>query len=200
MSENLTWHPGQVTPDDRRRILGQRGGTLWFLGLSGSGKSTVAVAVEQALISRGRLCYRLDGDNVRHGLCSDLGFAEADREQNNRRVGEVAKLMTDAGLFTLCSFISPYRRTRDAIRKLHDDAGLPFLEIFVDVPLEVAESRDPKGLYIKARAGEIPAFTGISSPFEPPETPELTLKTHEQSVETSVEKTLQVLMRMDLMY
>ena len=197
--DNLTWHAGQVTPADRRRILGQRGATLWFLGLSGSGKSTVAVAVEQALTARGHLAYRLDGDNVRHGLCRDLGFSDADREENNRRVGEVAKLLTDAGLFTLCSFISPLRRTRDAIRELHEEADLPFLEIFVDVPLEVAESRDPKGLYQKARAGEIPHFTGLTSPFEPPDKPELTLRTHEQSIEASVEAVLSLLADRDLL-
>lgn len=174
-------------------MLGHQGCTLWFTGLSGSGKSTVAVAVEEALAHRGLLSYRLDGDNVRHGLCGDLGFSEADRDENLRRVGHVATLMADAGLITLCSFVSPFRAGRASVRELHEAAGVTFLEIFVDVPVEVAESRDPKGLYKKARAGEIKDFTGIHQAFEPPESPELILPTHELAIEQSVERVLSAL-------
>lgn len=170
--------------------MGQRGATVWFTGLSGSGKSTVAVAVEKLLIERGRHVYRLDGDNVRHGLCSNLGFSPEDRDENIRRIGEVAKLFADSGMICLCSFVSPYRAARQMVRELHEKAGpasggLAFLEAFVDVPVEVAESRDPKGLYKKARAGEIKDFTGISAPFEAPSSPEIHLRTHEQSLEES---------------
>ncbi|MEL7088925.1 MAG: adenylyl-sulfate kinase, partial [Planctomycetota bacterium] len=155
--------------------------------------STVAVAVEKLLIERGRHVYRLDGDNVRHGLCANLGFSPDDRDENIRRIGEVAKLFADAGMICLCSFVSPYRAARQAVRQLHEDAGpnaggpLPFFEAFVDVPVEVAEQRDPKGLYKKARAGEIKDFTGVSAPFEAPEpgTAEIHLQTHTQSLEES---------------
>ena len=186
---HITWHEGEITRDHRAQSLGQRGCTVWFTGLSGSGKSTVAVAVEQALHKIGKHAYRLDGDNVRHGLCANLGFSPEDRDENIRRIGEVAKLFADAGLITLCSFVSPYRAARDQVRKLHEDAGLPFFEIFVDIPIEVAQQRDPKGLYAKAAAGEIKDMTGLSdaSPFEAPENPELRLPTHEQSIEKSVE-------------
>ncbi|MEM6258972.1 MAG: adenylyl-sulfate kinase [Planctomycetota bacterium] len=188
-STNITWHEGTVDRDARAKALGQRGCTVWFTGLSGSGKSTVAVAVEQVLHSQGRHCYRLDGDNVRHGLCNNLGFSAEDRDENIRRIGEVAKLFADAGCITLCSFVSPYREARDKVRKLHEDAGLPFFECFVDIPIEVAQERDPKGLYAKAAAGEIKDMTGLSeeSPFEAPEKPEIRLPTHEQSVEKSAE-------------
>ena len=184
---NITWHEGVVPPDDRAKRMGQKGCTVWFTGLSGSGKSTVAVAVEKALHEIGRHSYRLDGDNVRYGLNSNLGFSPEDRDENIRRVGEVSKLFADSGLITLCSFVSPYRAARDMVRKLHEDAGLPFFECFVDIPLEVAQERDPKGLYKKAAAGEIKDMTGMSeaSPFEAPENPEIRLPTHEQSVEKS---------------
>ncbi|MEM8737130.1 MAG: adenylyl-sulfate kinase [Planctomycetota bacterium] len=191
-SSHITWHAGGVSPEARRANLGQRGATVWFTGLSGSGKSTVAVAVEKMLVERGRHVYRLDGDNVRHGLCSNLGFSPEDRDENIRRIGEVAKLFADSGLICLCSFVSPYRAARKLVRDLHTSAeppsgGLDFLEAFVDVPVEVAEQRDPKGLYAKARKGEIKGFTGISAPFEAPApgAAEIHLKTHEQSLEDS---------------
>lgn len=184
---HITWHEGHIDPEARAKRMGQRGCTVWFTGLSGSGKSTVAVAVEQALHQLGRHAYRLDGDNVRYGLCNNLGFSPEDRDENIRRIGETAKLFADSGMITLCSFVSPYRDARNKVRKLHEDAGLPFLEAFVDIPLEVAQARDPKGLYKKAAAGEIKDMTGMSeaSPFEPPENPEIRLPTHEQSVEKS---------------
>src|SRR3989442_276865 len=149
---NVHWHHGEITRDDRSRLLNQKGATIWFTGLSGSGKSTVAVALEKALHEQGRLCYRLDGDNVRMGINKNLGFSAEDRAENIRRIGEVAKLFVDAGVITLSSFVSPYRADRDVVRKLHDDGKMVFIEIFVDVPLEEAEKRDPKGLYKKARA------------------------------------------------
>ena len=184
---NITWHEGHIDRDARFKNLAQRGCTVWFTGLSGSGKSTVAVAVEHLLHSQGRHAYRLDGDNVRYGLCNNLGFSPEDRDENIRRIGEVAKLFADAGLITLCSFVSPYRDARDKVRKLHEDAGLAFFECFVDIPIQVAQERDPKGLYKKAAAGEIKDMTGLSSssPFEAPLNPEIRLPTHEQSVEKS---------------
>jgi len=190
VATNITWHEGAVTTNERRRNLGQKGATVWMTGLSASGKSTIAVALEQVLIQRGHHAYRLDGDNIRHGLNKNLGFSAADRTENIRRIGEVAKLFTDAGLITLTSFISPYRADRDLVRKLHADAKLPFYEVFVDCDINVAEQRDPKGLYKKARAGEIKGFTGIDDPYEAPENAELHLKTHELSVAESVERLL----------
>lgn len=192
-SENVVWHGGHVVRADRAERLGQQGATVWFTGLSGSGKSTVAVSVERALHQLGHHSYRLDGDNVRHGLNGDLGFGAEDRDENIRRVGEVSALMADSGLLVLSSFISPFRSERSRVRKLHDAADLPFLEIFVDVPLDVAESRDPKGLYQKARAGEIPDFTGIHQPYESPEAPELRLPTSELSLEDSTAKVIDAL-------
>ncbi len=186
IATNITWHEGEVTSEERQRNLGQRGITMWMTGLSGSGKSTVAVALEQVLLQNGKHAYRLDGDNVRMGLNKNLGFSAEDRAENIRRIGEVAKLFADAGIITVTSFISPYRGDRDLVRKLHDDAGIPFIEVYVDAPLEVAEERDPKGLYKKARAGEIKGFTGIDDPYEEPHNAELHLKTHEMSVEDSV--------------
>ncbi|MBB6429959.1 adenylyl-sulfate kinase [Algisphaera agarilytica] len=194
-STNITWHAGQVSPEARQANMGQRGATVWFTGLSGSGKSTVAVAVEKLLIEQGRHVYRLDGDNVRYGLCSNLGFSPEDRDENIRRIGEVAKLFADSGMICLCSFVSPYREARQLVRGLHESAEpkLSFLEAFVDVPVEVAESRDPKGLYKKARAGEIKDFTGISAPFEAPESPEIHLKTHEMPLEDSAAAVVEAL-------
>ena len=189
----IYWHNGEVSRDDRARLLGQRGATLWFTGLSGSGKSTVAVALERSLHNWGAACYRLDGDNVRHGLCQDLGFCEKDREENIRRVGEMCVLMADAGLLTLASFVSPFRGDRDRVRDLHTKAGLPFLEVFVDVPLEIVKQRDPKGLYKKAMAGEIKGFTGIDQPYEAPEHAEIRLPTHEQSIQESVTQVVEYL-------
>lgn len=200
-STHVTWHGGSVTAEQRHAGLGQRGATVWFTGLSGSGKSTVAVEVERQLIERGRHAYRLDGDNVRMGLCGNLGFGPEDRDENIRRIGEVAKLFADSGLICLCSFVSPYRAARDRVRALHDatgadpDAasGLPFLEVHVDVSVEVAASRDPKGLYAKAKAGEIKNFTGISAPFEAPENPELHLPTDDLTVPQAAERVIAML-------
>jgi adenylylsulfate kinase len=194
-ADHLTWHHGHVSRDDRNALLGQRGATLWFTGMSGSGKSTVAVALEHHLYQQGRLCYRLDGDNIRHGLCSNLGFSPEDRDENIRRIGEVARLFADAGCITLCSFVSPYRDARDRVRAMHDDAGLPFYEVFIDCPLEVLEQRDPKGLYRKARAGEITNMTGLSDehPFEAPSSPDLHLRTDAFTVEQSVAELMKVL-------
>ncbi|HUF74590.1 MAG TPA: adenylyl-sulfate kinase [Gammaproteobacteria bacterium] len=190
---NVTWHEGNVTRVDRQTILRQRGATIWFTGLSGSGKSTIAVALENALHELGKLSYRLDGDNVRHGINKNLGFSEADRTENIRRIGEVAKLFGDAGVIALSSFISPYKSDRDEVRALHDAAGLSFVEVFVDCPLEEAEKRDPKGLYKKARAGEIKNFTGIDAPYESPANPELHLRTDRLTLEQEVEAILDYL-------
>jgi adenylylsulfate kinase len=172
---NITWHEGHVGRPEREALLKQRGATLWFTGLSGSGKSTIAFTLEHALVQQGRLAYVLDGDNIRHGLNKNLGFSAADREENIRRIGEVAKLFADAGLVVMTSFISPYRKDRDAVRALHDAAGVPFIEVHVATPIETCETRDPKGLYKKARAGQLKNFTGIDDPYEPPVRPELTL-------------------------
>jgi adenylylsulfate kinase len=190
---NVHWHEGEVTRADRNRVLGHKGATLWFTGLSGSGKSTVAVAVETVLNEREKLAYRLDGDNVRLGINRNLGFSADDRKENIRRIGEVAKLFVDAGVIVLSSFISPYRADRDAVRKLHDAAGMDFIEIFVDCPLAEAEKRDPKGLYKKARAGEIKNFTGIDDPYEAPDHAELVLKTDEMNLQQEVAAVLDLL-------
>lgn len=186
VATNITWHDGAVTRQERAGSLGHKGATVWFTGLSASGKSTIAVALEQVLIQQGLNAYRLDGDNVRMGLNKNLGFSADDRAENIRRIGEVSKLFADAGFFTLSSFISPYVADRDEVRALHEEAGLPFLEVFVDCPLDVAEDRDPKGLYKKARAGEIKGFTGIDDPYEPPKNAELHLRTDQLSVAESV--------------
>src|SRR6185295_4074482 len=180
---NIVWHPGAVTRADREQLNGHRGAIVWFTGLSGSGKSTIAVELEKALLLRGVRAFVLDGDNVRHGLNKNLGFSPADRTENIRRIGEVAKLFTDAGIVALTAFISPYRADRDQVRAL---LGEDFVEVMVDCPLEVCEKRDVKGLYGLARAGKIPEFTGISAPYEPPLKPELTLHADTQSVEESV--------------
>ncbi len=172
---NITWHEGHATREERAALLRQSGATLWFTGLSGSGKSTVAFTLEHALVQQGRLAYVLDGDNIRHGLNKNLGFSAADREENIRRIGEVAKLFADAGLITMTSFISPYRKDRDMVRELHVAGNLPFIEVHVNTPIETCEKRDPKGLYKKARAGELKNFTGIDDPYEAPLKPELTL-------------------------
>ena len=176
---NITWHEGHVTAEERFKLLKQRGCTLWFTGLSGSGKSTFAYTLEHLLVQRGHLAYVLDGDNIRHGLNKNLGFSAADREENIRRIGEVAKLFADVGTITCTSFISPYRKDRDTVRALHDAAKLPFIEIHVNTPIETCEQRDPKGLYKKARAavasGKGMGFTGVDDPYEPPLKPELTI-------------------------
>ncbi len=180
-SRNIVRHEGAISRRDRERLLGQRGCVVWFTGLSGSGKSTVSRVVEEQLTAAGRLVYVLDGDNVRHGLCADLGFSDADRTENIRRIGHVADLMADTGAIVLTAFISPFRADRQQVRDVVGDDD--FLEVYVDAPLAVCESRDPKGLYKKARTGEIPEFTGISSPYEPPESPAVHLKTGDLSLD-----------------
>ncbi len=184
-SSNVVWHESEVPRDERWRAAGAHGATVWLTGLSGSGKSTVAGALAALLTGRGVLTYTLDGDNLRHGLNGDLGFSAADRAENVRRVGEVARLFADAGVIALVPLISPYRAGRDHARALHEAAGLVFIEVFVDTPIEVCERRDPKGLYAKARAGEITGFTGIDDPYEPPLTPDLVLRTAEVSAATA---------------
>jgi adenylylsulfate kinase len=184
---NVTWQGGDISREDRQQILRQKGATIWFTGLSGSGKSTVAVALEQALFQMGKLSYRLDGDNVRLGINKNLGFSEEDRTENIRRIGEVSKLFSDAGTIALSSFISPYKADRDQVRLLHEASDLKFVEVFVDCALSTAEDRDPKGLYKKARAGEIKNFTGIDDPYEAPSNPEIHLKTDEMTIEQEVE-------------
>jgi bifunctional enzyme CysN/CysC len=169
---DITWHAGEVARADRPSL----GATVWLTGLSGSGKSTVAVAVERALVEAGRPAYVLDGDNLRHGLNADLGFSAADRAENVRRVGHVASLLADAGVVALVPLVSPYRADRDLVRALHAEADIPFVEVFVDTPIELCEERDPKGLYKKARAGELTGFTGIDDPYEAPAHPELVLR------------------------
>ena len=171
MADNVVWHEGAVARTERPFA----GATVWFTGLSGSGKSSVAVEVERAVVAAGRAAYLLDGDNVRHGLNADLGFTAADRTENIRRIGEVARLFADAGVVALVPVISPYRADRDRARAIHEAVGLRFVEVFVDTPLAVCEARDPKGLYVKARAGEIRGFTGIDDPYEAPEHPDLRL-------------------------
>jgi bifunctional enzyme CysN/CysC len=171
MSDHITWHEGDVRRDERL----SRGATIWFTGLSGSGKSTIAAACEQLLLARGAPAYMLDGDNLRHGLNGDLGFSAADRAENVRRVGEVARLFADAGVVVVVPLISPYRADRDRVRAAHDAARLAFIEVHVATPIDLCEQRDPKGLYAKARAGEITGFTGIDDPYESPLTPELVL-------------------------
>jgi adenylylsulfate kinase len=172
---NITWHQSLLSKQDREKLLGQKGVVVWFTGLPSSGKSTIAHAVEAELHERGHLCYVLDGDNIRHGLNKNLGFSPEDREENIRRIGEVARLFAQAGLITMTAFISPYRKDRDKARRLLE--GGEFIEVFVKVSLKEAERRDPKGLYKKARAGEVKEFTGISAPYEEPLNPELVIDT-----------------------
>jgi bifunctional enzyme CysN/CysC len=184
-SPNVVLHEGFVDRDARWTAAGLHGATVWLTGLSGSGKSTVAVALERLLLDRGVAAYVLDGDAVRHGLNGDLGFSAEDREENIRRIGEVAKLFADAGLVAIVPVISPYARDRAAARAVHDGAGLTFLEVFCDTPLDECERRDPKGLYEKARAGEIKGFTGIDDPYEAPEHPDLRVTPDETSGEAA---------------
>ncbi|MHB1138402.1 MAG: adenylyl-sulfate kinase [Microthrixaceae bacterium] len=171
----VVWHDGAVERATRAAITGGPGAVVWFTGLSGSGKSTVAVELERRLVADGRAAYLLDGDNVRHGLNADLGFSAADRDENVRRVGEVAALFADAGVVAVVPLVSPYRAARDAVRARVEGAGLRFVEVFVDTPLEECERRDPKGLYAKARAGELRNMTGIDDPYEAPSSPDLVL-------------------------
>ncbi|EON61494.1 adenylyl-sulfate kinase [Coniosporium apollinis CBS 100218] len=195
MATNITWHEG-LSRAERNTYRKQRGMTIWFTGLSASGKSTIATALEQHLLHLGFAAYRLDGDNVRFGLNKDLGFSERDRNENIRRIAEVAKLFADSSTIALTSFISPYRKDRQTARELHatpspahpDDEPLPFIEVFVDIPVEEAEKRDPKGLYKKAREGKIPEFTGISAPYEEPENAEIRIETVKTSVEDAVKQ------------
>jgi adenylylsulfate kinase len=196
---NVHWHEGEVNREDRAQLLGQKGATIWFTGLSGSGKSTVAVALEQALLKEGKLAYRLDGDNVRMGLNKNLGFSAEDRAENIRRIGEASKLFADAGILCLNSFISPYVADRDIVRHLHRQGGLAFIEVFVDVSLTEAEKRDPKGLYKKARAGEIKNFTGIDDPYEAPVNPEIHLRTDQMTLDEEVDMILTALRRHGLL-
>jgi adenylylsulfate kinase len=178
---HVTWHHGLVSREERERRMGQSGAVLWFTGLSGSGKSTIARALEQQLLDAGRVAYVLDGDNLRHGLNADLGFSAEDRTENIRRVGAVAQLFADAGVLCITAFISPFQQDRDRVRALLPEGR--FIEVFIDTPLDICEQRDPKGLYQKARSGEIKDFTGISSPYEPPAHPEVHVRTAARTVE-----------------
>ncbi|MDX9815224.1 MAG: adenylyl-sulfate kinase [Arcobacter sp.] len=191
--ENIIWHNQNVTKDKRLTLLNQKPCILWFTGLSGSGKSTIANAVESELFKRGRKTYLLDGDNVRHGLNKDLGFSESDRIENIRRIGEVSKLFVDSGLIVLTAFISPFKSDRQIAKSLvkYDE----FIEIFVDTPLEICEQRDPKGLYKKARDGAIKNFTGISSPYEAPIEPQIHIKTAENTLQECVDKIINYLIK-----
>jgi len=195
---NVHWHGGEINRPERAQLLGHGGATLWFTGLSGSGKSTIAVGLEQALYQRGVLVYRLDGDNIRLGINKNLGFSAEDRAENIRRVGEVSKLFVDGGVIVLSSFISPYLVDRQIVRELHEADNMPFIEVFVDCSLEAAEERDPKGLYKKARLGEIKNFTGIDDPYEAPEAPEVHLHTDQQSLGEEVEHLLDLLEKQGL--
>ncbi|XP_050694456.1 bifunctional 3'-phosphoadenosine 5'-phosphosulfate synthase-like isoform X3 [Eriocheir sinensis] len=194
---NVTFQVNHVSRNKRGQVLGQRGGfrgcTVWFTGLSGAGKTTVSFALEEYLVSKGIPAYCLDGDNMRHGLNKNLGFSDDDREENIRRVSEVAKLFADSGVVALCSFVSPFAKDRAQAKKIHEDSGLPFFEVFVDTPLEVCEKRDVKGLYKKARAGMIKGFTGIDSQYQRPETPDVVLKTAQCSVDECVQQVLDTL-------
>jgi adenylylsulfate kinase len=183
---NIVWHDSKVTKEDRQKLNGHKSVVLWFTGLSGAGKSTLSVEVEKELHQRGIRTYILDGDNIRHGLNKDLGFSAEDRKENIRRIGEVAKLMVDAGIVTLTAFISPYREDREMVRQLLGEKE--FIEIYVKCSLEECERRDPKGLYKKARAGEIKGFTGIDDPYEEPENPELVVETDKQTLEESIKQ------------
>ncbi|MCK4872556.1 MAG: adenylyl-sulfate kinase [Phycisphaerales bacterium] len=196
---NITWHDGEVSREERFGALGQKGLVLWMTGLSASGKSTIACALESALVNMGKHCYRLDGDNVRHGLNKNLGFSAEDRNENIRRIGEVSKLFADAGIITLTSFISPYIADRQQAREVCEKEGLPFIEVYVDITLAEAEKRDPKGLYKKARAGEIKGFTGIDDPYEAPEKPEILLTSHEMSLDDEVKAIVAYLDENDLL-
>ena len=188
-SPDVTWHAGALTRMARWRALGQCGATVWLTGLPGSGKSTIAAIVEELLIEQGRAACRLDGDNLRHGLCRDLGFSAEDRAENMRRVAHVARLVADAGAVAVVALVSPYATGRAQARQIHEEEDLPFIEVFVDTPLEECERRDPKGLYARARAGDLPGFTGIDDPYEPPLAPELRV-TSSQSVHLAAQAVL----------
>ena len=198
VATNVFWQDGVVTREDRIRLLGQTGFTIWFTGLSGSGKTTLAIALEQELLSQGIASYRLDGDNMRFGINKNLGFSSEDRRENIRRVGEVSKVLADAGIIALSSFISPYREDRDSVRALHERTGLHFVEVYVDCTLETAESRDPKGLYKKARRGEIKNFTGIDDPYEVPLKADIHLRSDQMTVAEEVVAVMTYLHQNDL--
>lgn len=186
ITQNITFHES-ISSKERFNLLKQRGLTIWFTGLSASGKSTLASALEHHLLKKGINAYQLDGDNVRFGLNKNLGFSKQDRKENIRRISEVAKLFADASIIALTSFISPYQQDRNEARKLHEDAGIPFIEVHVDIPIRVAEERDPKGLYKKARNGEIKNFTGISDPYEAPLEPEIRIQNHLVTIDQAIE-------------
>ncbi|PNR97048.1 adenylyl-sulfate kinase [Petrotoga sp. 9PWA.NaAc.5.4] len=190
-SENVVWHEGKIKKEDRERFLRQKGVILWLTGLSGSGKSTIAHELEYRLLNMGHLAYVLDGDNIRHGLNGDLGFSPQDREENIRRIGEVAKLFADLGIIAITAFISPYKKDRQRVRSLVKEDE--FVEIYVKCSIDVLKQRDTKGMYEKALRGEIKEFTGVSAPYEEPENPELVLNTEKESVEESVNKVLEYL-------
>ena len=191
MSDNVVWHSATVTRERREKLNGHRSFVLWFTGLSGSGKSTLAHAVEENLHQKGCLTFVFDGDNVRHGLCSDLGFGDEDRKENIRRIGEMTKLFVEAGVIAMTAFISPFRSERQRVRDLFSDGE--FIEVYCDCSLETCEERDVKGLYAKARAGLIPNYTGISSPYEAPEEPEIRVRTDRETLEESVQKVMDYL-------
>jgi adenylyl-sulfate kinase len=193
VTENIAWHEGRVSRHERAEVTGGPGATVWLTGLSASGKSTIAHAVEATLIAQGRAAYTLDGDNVRHGLNADLGFSPDDRKENVRRVGKVARLMADAGLVVLAPLISPYEADRQQVRSAHESADVPFFVVHVDTPIDVCAERDPKGLYEKARRGEIKDFTGISAPYEEPANPDLRLDASVVSVKDAVTEILTLL-------
>lgn len=190
---DVVWQQGRVTRRERERASGGAGATIWLTGLPASGKSTIAFAVEAALVERGRAAYVLDGDNVRHGLCGDLGFSAEDRRENVRRVSEVARLLADAGTVAIVALISPEAAGRAAARGVHEDAGLPFLEVFMDTPVEICEQRDPKGLYARARAGAVQGLTGVDAPYEPPASPELVLRSTTTALPDEVDRVLEAL-------
>ncbi len=194
ITPNVVWHPGHFDRAERWSALGQAGATIWFTGLSGSGKSTVAVEVEKALIAKGQPAYMLDGDNLRHGLNGDLGFSAEDRDENVRRVSEVARLFADAGTVSLVPLVSPYRVARDRAREIHAAADVPFYEVFINTPIEICEQRDPKGLYKQARAGKIKGFTGIDDPYEEPLAAELILTPSDGDPVSQAAKVLDLLL------
>ena len=190
MTDNVRWHPGEVPRGLRNEVTNGEGTTVWMTGFSGSGKSTVAHRCEMAVIEAGSPAYTLDGDNIRHGLNAGLGFGADDRVENVRRVGEVARLMADAGIVVFAPLISPYSEGREAVKVLHDDADLSFYEVHISTPLDVCEERDTKGLYAMARTGEVSDFTGISAPYETPEHPDLTIDTSTVDLDTAVQQVL----------
>jgi adenylylsulfate kinase len=195
-STNTIWHHATVTREHRNQKNNHKSTVLWFTGLSGSGKSTLCHSVEERLYQQSCRTFVMDGDNVRHGLCGDLGFSYEDRKENIRRVGEMSRLFVEAGTIVLTAFISPFREEREKVRMLMPPGD--FLEVYVDCPIEVCESRDLKGLYKRARAGTVKEFTGVSSPYEPPEKPELTVNTDQQALEESVESVIQLLIERDI--